>query len=156
MFMQMASQKVGVDLCKKHKDPVIKDSEGFCVPLRTLEIVRFWYTANFTLLVTRTAELVIQFNWLNGQRAPGLNLFLLRPQCNGHQAALLRPQLVGWHNGHQATILGWFDLQPQRVSSIKHTNCSKHNTFWLMYSILKWHTLSSGFDKLHLRNFLTT
>ena len=41
MFMQMASQKVGVDLCKKHKDPVIKDSEGFCVPLRTLKIVTF-------------------------------------------------------------------------------------------------------------------
>ena len=49
-------------------DPVFKDSEGFCVPLPTLKIVTFWYTASFTLLVTRTAELVIQFNWLNGQR----------------------------------------------------------------------------------------
>ena len=33
-------------------------------------------------------------------------------------------------------------------------NRSKQNTFWLMYRVQKWHTLSSGFDKLHLRNFL--
>ena len=32
-------------------DPVIKDSEGFCVPLRTLKIVPFWCT----LLLTRMA-----------------------------------------------------------------------------------------------------
>ena len=132
-------------------DSVIKDSKGFCVPLRTLKIVTSWYTASFTLLVTRTAELVIQFNWLNGQRALRLSSFLLRPQCNGHQVALLRPQRVGWHNGHQATLLGWFvlwlqrvswhngqatllgwfDLRPQRVSSIKHGEPikTKHDLF---------------------------
>ena len=81
-------------------DPVIKDSEGFCVPLRTLQIVTFSYTASFTLS-QGTAELVIQFNWLNGQRAPLLSSFLLRPQRNGHQTELLRPQRVGWHNGQQ-------------------------------------------------------
>ena len=30
-------------------------------------------------------------------------------------------------------------------------NRSKQNTIWLMYRVQKWHTLSSGFDKLHLR-----
>ena len=35
-------------------------------------------------------------------------------------------------------------------------NRSKQNTIWLMYRVQKWHTLSSGFDNLHLRNFLTT
>ena len=151
MFMQMASQKVGVDLCKKHKDPVIKDSEGFCVPLRTLEIVRFWYTANFTLLVTRTAELVIQFNWLNGQRAPGLSLFLLRPQCNGHQAALLRPQWSPSNN----TWLIWFATTAGQFNQTHELFKTQHVLVDVQHPEVA-HTFLWGFDKLHLRNFLTT
>ena len=125
-------------------DPVIKDSEGFCVPLRTLKIVTFWYTASFTLLVTRTAELVIQFNWLNGQRAPWLSSFLLRPQRNGHQAALLRPQRVGLHNGHQATLLGLFVLRPQRIRWHKiETTCKKETK----KDITKFRNLTCDLEK---------
>ena len=46
------------------------------------------------------------------------------------------------------------DLFCDRNGSVRSNmaNRSEQTTFWLIYRVQKWHTLSSDLDKLHLRN----
>ena len=50
------------------------------------------------------------------------------------------------------------DLFCYRNGSVRSNmaNRSEQTTFWLIYRVQKWHTLSSGLDNLHLRNCSTT
>ena len=129
---------------------VTKAWQGFRVALRTLKIVAFLckLTAGLTLLLTTTAELVLQLNGLNDhgvqQRLSSFVLRLLRVSwLNGRQRTLLglfvlRPQWVSWLNGRQATLLGLFVLRPQWVSWLSGRQATLLGSFCMRPQRVSW------------------
>ena len=129
---------------------VTKAWQGFRVALRTLKLVAFLckLTAGLTLLLTTTAELVLQLNGLNDHRVQQrLSSFVLRllrvSWLNGRQVTLLgsfrlRPQRVSWLNGRQGTLFGLFVLRPHWVSWLNGRQATILGSFRLRPQRVSW------------------